>query len=87
MGKIYLICSVNLAGVVADNNTTEGKREDGEFRMRFNKICVLVFVNYMNDCTPDTFVPVLLPVLVQMGTVHFPHHGFNETCLIDEVLP
>ena len=31
-----------------------------------------MLVNYVNDYIPDMFAPVLLPVLVQMGMVHFP---------------
>jgi len=40
--------------------------------MRFNKRFVLMFVNHVNDYMPDTFAPVLLQVLMQMGMVHFP---------------
>jgi len=31
-----------------------------------------MFVNHVNDYMPDTFAPVLLQVLMQMGMVHFP---------------
>ena len=39
--------------------------------MRFTKTFVMVFADYVNGYTPGRFAPVLLPVLVQMGTVHF----------------
>lgn len=41
-----------------------------------------MFVNHVNGYIPDMFAPVLLPVLVQMGTVHFPIMVLTEPALL-----